>query len=182
MDKLAEMTRNVKEGGSVAELLAQMVVYEELSLPHFKQEEVECLPLMRAYFTPKEIAVQVQKIVAKGPKVEMGSFIAAMVSFARIARYDCGVPGRHVLLRAQVLAHVTNHLTILSLRFHFVFQGIENFRNEFMKQEGIPGFVWYLQFNGNYIAFHKQFSIPVEAVKSGNEPAGDTPWWSRIMR
>jgi hemerythrin-like domain-containing protein len=80
MDKLAEMMREVKEGGSVAELLAQMVVYEELSLPHFKQEEVECLPLMRAYFTPQEIAPQTQKIIKNGPKVESGSFIATMVS------------------------------------------------------------------------------------------------------
>jgi hemerythrin-like domain-containing protein len=81
MDKLAEMMTEVKEGGSVADLLAQMTVYEEFSLPHFKQEEVECLPLMRAYFTPKEIAVQIQKIVDNGPKVEMGSFIARMVRF-----------------------------------------------------------------------------------------------------
>ena len=82
MDKLAEMMRNVKEGGYVADLLAQMVVYEELSLPHFKQEEVECLPLMRAYFTPQEIAPQTQKIINNGPKVEGGSFISAMVRFA----------------------------------------------------------------------------------------------------
>jgi hemerythrin-like domain-containing protein len=79
MDKLAEMMREVKEGGSVAELLAQMVVYEEMSLPHFKQEEVECLPLKRAYFTPQEIAVPVQKMVKNGPKVEGGSMIATMV-------------------------------------------------------------------------------------------------------
>jgi hemerythrin-like domain-containing protein len=82
MDKLAEMMKEVQEDGSVADLLAQMVVYEELSLPHFKQEEVECLPLMRAYFTPHEIAPQIQKIIKNGPKVEGGSVIATMVRFA----------------------------------------------------------------------------------------------------
>jgi hemerythrin-like domain-containing protein len=82
MDKLAEMMREIEEGGSVAQLLAQMEVYEELSLPHFKQEEVECLPLMRAYFTPHEISVTVQKVIKNGPKVEGGSFIATMVRFA----------------------------------------------------------------------------------------------------
>jgi hypothetical protein len=50
-----------------------------------------------------------------------------------------------------------------------------------MKQEGIPGFVWYVAFNGNYKTFNKLFTIPVEAVKSGNEPPVHTPWWSRIL-
>jgi hypothetical protein len=69
----------LNEGSSVDELVTKMETYEELSLPHFKQEEVECLPLMRAYFTHKEIAPKVGEILSHGPKVEMGSFIACMV-------------------------------------------------------------------------------------------------------
>jgi hypothetical protein len=50
-----------------------------------------------------------------------------------------------------------------------------------MKQEGIPGFVWYLALKGFYKEFTKQFTIPVETVKSGIEPLIDTSCWGRTM-
>jgi hypothetical protein len=79
MQKLDAMMGELSDGSSLDELVTKMETYEGLSLPHFKQEEAECLPLMRAYFTHKEIAPKVEEILSHGPKVELGSFIACMV-------------------------------------------------------------------------------------------------------
>ena len=49
-------------------------------------------------------------------------------------------------------------------------QGGDAFRNEFMKQEGIPGFVWYIDFKSRHDTFVKEFLQPIEAVKNGVEP------------
>ena len=62
--------------------------------PHLLEEEMIGLPLVRAFFEPKEVGKIVKKIIAGTPKEEMGSFI--------------------------------------------YYQGKENFRNVFMKQEKIP--------------------------------------------
>jgi hypothetical protein len=47
--------------------------------------------------------------------------------------------------------------------------GIEKFRKEFMKQEGIPFFVWYIDFKSRHKAFAKEFKTPVTALKAGEE-------------
>ena len=66
--------------GDTAQLLQELREYEDLIKPHLLQEEIECLPLCRAYFTPKEMSVKIQEMVSHGPKVEMGSFIHASKS------------------------------------------------------------------------------------------------------
>lgn len=71
------MVADLKTGDSGTDFLEELVSYEEMMKPHLEQEEVECLPLCRAYFTPEDIAPKVQEIIAKGPSVEMGSFIDA---------------------------------------------------------------------------------------------------------
>lgn len=76
--KISNMVMEFKEGSSFEDLYTEIVEYENLVLPHLKFEEDLCLPLMRAYFTPEEIGPMVQKIVAAGPKEEMGSFICCM--------------------------------------------------------------------------------------------------------
>jgi hypothetical protein len=48
--------------------------------------------------------------------------------------------------------------------------GEDNFRNKFMKQEGIPCFVWYLKLKGCATAFEKEFTKPTKAIKSGAKP------------
>jgi hypothetical protein len=69
---------NLRPGaGGTATLLKELVEYEAMIKPHLLQEEIECLPLCRAYFTPEEISVKVQEMIAHGPKVETGSFIHA---------------------------------------------------------------------------------------------------------
>jgi hypothetical protein len=69
LESLKNMCEGVKEGSTVAELSKDMQDYETMMLPHLLTEEEECLPLMRAYFTDKEIAPKVQEIIGNGPKV-----------------------------------------------------------------------------------------------------------------
>lgn len=126
LKKIGGMVSNLKEGATLDELLKNLVEYETLMKPHLLEEEVECLPMMRAYFTPEEIGPKIGEIIRHGPKIEIGSFIAAM--------------------------------------------GVEEFRNEFMPQEGIPFFVWYIDFKGRHKLFLKRFANPVKAVKNNQEP------------
>jgi hemerythrin-like domain-containing protein len=74
LDKVAGMVKSLgqKEGDSVDELLTDLKEYEVMMLPHLKAEEVESLPLMRAYFTKAEIGKVTQSIVSKSPKVRVG--------------------------------------------------------------------------------------------------------------
>eukprot|EP00538_Stauroneis_constricta_P002849 CAMPEP_0119558162 /NCGR_PEP_ID=MMETSP1352-20130426/10229_1 /TAXON_ID=265584 /ORGANISM="Stauroneis constricta, Strain CCMP1120" /LENGTH=272 /DNA_ID=CAMNT_0007605429 /DNA_START=88 /DNA_END=906 /DNA_ORIENTATION=+ len=127
LDKLCAAVDGLKAGQGVANLCDLMVAYEEMMLPHLLEEEEQCLPLARAYFTAAEIAPKVQEILGHGPKEEIGSLIASM--------------------------------------------GVERWRKEFMPQEGIPGFVWFLDFKGRHKAFLKNFETPVEGVTAGVEPA-----------
>jgi hypothetical protein len=71
LEKLDGMFKGLKEGDIVDTLTELLAAYETSMLPHFEQEEVECLPLMRAYFTPEEIGPKIQEIVGNGPKVSV---------------------------------------------------------------------------------------------------------------
>ena len=48
--------------------------------------------------------------------------------------------------------------------------GIEKFRNEFMPQEGIPAFVWFIDYRARYNLFLRLFVKQAEALKSGEKP------------
>ena len=50
----------------------------------------------------------------------------------------------------------------------------DKFRNVFMKQEQIPGFVWTLVFGPKYRWFLRNMAQPLEAMKEGLEPKVDT--------
>ena len=69
LEKLKATIEGLKEGVTVDSLAAACEKYETDMLPHLKQEEIECLPLMRAYFTPEEIGPKIQEIIGNGPKV-----------------------------------------------------------------------------------------------------------------
>jgi hypothetical protein len=69
MESLKTMCEGAKEGSTVSELTKEMQEYQTMMLPHLLQEEEECLPLMRAYFTPPEIAPKIQEIIGNGPAV-----------------------------------------------------------------------------------------------------------------
>ena len=47
------------------------------------------------------------------------------------------------------------------------FMGEEYFRSTFMKQEGIPFFVWYLKFKGDYESFSNNVHSHIEALNKG---------------
>jgi len=110
---------------SAEQLLKELTHYETIMIPHLKQEEDECLPLTRAYFTPQEYGKEIEKIMSSSPKVELGSFVAVM--------------------------------------------GVDTFRNDFMKQEKIPCFVWYIKFKGCFKAFTKEFQLPIDKLKAGKK-------------
>jgi hemerythrin-like domain-containing protein len=56
------------------------------------------------------------------------------------------------------------------------FCGPEYWRNEFMAQEKIPWFVWYLDFRSKYNLFKKVFAGNLESVKAGKEPKSFLSW------
>lgn len=125
MDKLSVLVKALKVGDKADNLLSSYVELEKLMLPHLKQEEDECLPLCRAYFTQEECLPKIQEIIKNENDAGMGGFIHTM--------------------------------------------GEAEFRQGFMKQEGIPFFVWYIQFWWQYRAFKKQILQPMAALKAGKK-------------
>jgi len=105
--------------------------YKAVMFPHLHEEEQVSLPLLRAYFTPAEVAPVIHKILAKESKANLGSFIHH-------------IPGG----KRGVMA--------------------------FMKQEGIPSFVWYLQFKGARAAYRGERESMLEALLRG-----DAAWTTR---
>jgi len=77
IDLIAKIVGRLKAGDKASRLLKELVTYETMVKPHLEWEEVECLPLTRAYFTPEEVGEKVQEMLADAPKVELGSFILA---------------------------------------------------------------------------------------------------------
>lgn len=55
--------------------------------------------------------------------------------------------------------------------------GPEKFRNEFMVQEGIPFFVWYIDFKYRLAEFEERFVKHIDALKSGQEPLAKPNGW-----
>lgn len=129
LSALEKMINNIKVGDGVqviTNLIQEWNKYSDLLLPHLAEEEAVGLPLMRAYYTPQEMAPLVQKLVARSTKLEVGSII--------------------------------------------YFMGVNRCRSEFMKQEGIPFFVWYIDFRSKYNLFLKEFVNNIDALVSGNNP------------
>jgi hypothetical protein len=56
------------------------------------------------------------------------------------------------------------------------FCGVDKFYKEFMVQEGIPWFVWYIDFRFQFKAFKKAYVDPLERVKAGKEPRSFFGW------
>ena len=61
------------------------------------------------------------------------------------------------------------------------FLGPQKFRKEFMKQEGIPFFVWYLEFAGMYKVFNEGFAVPMDALRKGEEPRPPKGWFRNLF-
>jgi hypothetical protein len=52
------------------------------------------------------------------------------------------------------------------------FMGVDKFYNEFMKQEGIPFFVYYVDFQFRLREFKERVAKHIDALKSGEQPLG----------
>ena len=55
--------------------------------------------------------------------------------------------------------------------------GKDRFRSEFMVQERIPFFVWYLVFGGALTLYEKEFVAHADAIKAGEEPVPKSSSW-----
>lgn len=130
INQVTEAVQGLAEGSSIVGVVFALKEYKEVLFPHLEEEEHIALPLLRSYFDPNEVGKQVQKIVGKSPKCELGSFI--------------------------------------------YYQTEDNFRNKFMKQEGIPFFVWYLAFKSAYKHFLDNTVSNLEALKTGVPPTSVT--------
>jgi hypothetical protein len=69
-----------------------LALYEDIVLPHLKEEEEIGLLLFRAYFSPIEARAIIEQIVKKTPSTEMGSFIYFVVSM-KYAKPSCLAKG-----------------------------------------------------------------------------------------
>jgi len=78
MEAVGTHVRSLAAGSTLGRLLALWLVYEELMLPHLYEEEQVGLPLVRAYFTPKEVEKVVSSFMQKGDPVSIGSFVHVM--------------------------------------------------------------------------------------------------------
>jgi hypothetical protein len=137
LEKLKTLSKDLKEGATVDTLFTTWVDYEDNMKPHLREEEVQGLPLMRAYFTPEEIEPIVKELVKNSPQHEIGAIV------------HWNTP--------------------------------DYFRNEFMPQEGIPSFVWYIDFQFKYSAYKEVFVKNVDAVREGVEPPAPLSWWQQFL-
>jgi hypothetical protein len=50
-----------------------------------------------------------------------------------------------------------------------------------MKQEGIPFFVWYIEFQYNLGEFEERVAKHIDALKAGTPPADTPTGWCNIL-
>ena len=125
LEAVGQIVEDLKPGDKIGPLLTEWTEYMAMMKPHLQEEEDLGLPLYRAYFTQKDTAPLVKKLVDHSPKQLLGSII--------------------------------------------YFDGVDSFRSSFMKQEGIPGFVWYIALKPKYTSFVKHFVTTVDALKKGKQ-------------
>jgi len=82
------------DSSTVGELSEAWHKYIAVVEPHLLEEETVGIPLMRAYFTPKEAQALRQKILKRSTKVDTGGFVHAMGSKADAKRFmtQAGIP------------------------------------------------------------------------------------------
>jgi hypothetical protein len=123
MNDVKQSIDDLKENDSLHLVLERLTSYQEALFPHLMEEENIALPLMRSYFTPKEVKPKVMEILSLEPSIAMGSFIYFMTE--------------------------------------------EVMRSDFMKQEGIPFFVWYIAFKKNYNKYLTGVRTHIDALNNG---------------
>ena len=81
--KLRPLVDNLQEGDTCDKVLTQLQHYENVLLPHMKEEEETMIPLLRKYFTPSEMSPISRQFFTNGPKEMTGSYIDQMVRTKR---------------------------------------------------------------------------------------------------
>lgn len=123
MRRLRTIVSGLVPGNNPTTLRHTWSEYEAMMLPHLHEEEQVGIPLMRAYFTHKEVGALVEKILKGADPIELGAF------------------------------------------FHFL--GGKREVQAFMKQEGIPAFVWYLKFKGLRTHYRKVMISHADSLIQG---------------
>jgi hemerythrin-like domain-containing protein len=123
MTNVTNCVNALKEDSSLDQLSTAMSSYREYLFPHLIEEEEIALPLLRSFFTPKEVRAPLMKILKSSTKEESGSFIHSM--------------------------------------------GEDYFRSTFMKQEGIPFFVWHLKFKREHSFFLNKVRYHIDVLNEG---------------
>jgi hemerythrin-like domain-containing protein len=67
--KLRPLVKELKAGCDLEELRSELKKYQSIICPHMDKEEAELIPLMRAFFTPKEMSEISREFFTAGPKV-----------------------------------------------------------------------------------------------------------------
>ena len=75
LNAISEDIENLKENDLVEELKVKWGNYELKMLPHLQEEEDIGLPLLMAYFTPKEVNQVTEKFLKDADKRSLGSFV-----------------------------------------------------------------------------------------------------------
>lgn len=68
---------------------------------------------------------------------------------------------------APKVQEIMQHAPKVEIGAFIYYQGVDRFRTVFMPQEGIPSFVWMIDFKGRYKAFIREFKEPLDSLKSG---------------
>ena len=79
--KLRPLIDTLQEGDTCDKVLTQLQHYENVLLPHMKEEEETMIPLLRKYFTPSEMSPISRQFFTNGPKEMTGSYIDQMVRY-----------------------------------------------------------------------------------------------------
>lgn len=87
---------------------------------------------------------------------------------------EIGLPLMRAYFTKEDMAPIIQKLVAHSPAFEtgslIYFDTPQRFRSDFMKNEGIPSFVWYIDFRSKHKLFTKAFVDNLEAVKLGQEP------------
>ena len=167
LEHLNNVVKALKAGDDTAttmmSLLKDFRSYHANMKEHLQEEEDIGLPLMRAYFEPAEMAKIVQQILQKTPKVR------AVLHYTVLWFCSMGVCYCIIVLTHYYSSSYYYYFQ-LELGGFIYHMGADRFRSEFMKQEGIPFFVWYLEFGSSLKLYQTQVIDSVTALKSGVEP------------
>jgi hypothetical protein len=69
-----------------------------------------------------------------------------------------------------IIQKLVAHSPALETGSLIYFDTPDRFRSDFMKNEEIPWFVWYIAFRSKYNLFRKAFIVNLESIKLGQPP------------